>query len=137
MIRNISFKPFTYPNPLPSYSRWQGLEIYTLKGVVPGGYEILLGVLTVGKSQSGANTLSHALFESYDDHGRKMCEVRMRAGGYEREFMAVTGAMAEAGIEFEAINPSSKTEDLMNDLGEFFKKANPEIQEVRLILEER
>ena len=133
MIKSVNLKPFTRPNPLPAYTRWQGLTTYTLKATVSGDYEILLAVLTIGKSKSGKNELSHVLFEGYDDHGKKMAETRIRAGGYEREFMAVTNAIAEAGIVFDSINPSSSVEEIMMSIGEWYKLHNSEIQNTKII----
>ena len=132
MIKSVDLKPFTKAYPLPTYARRQGLEIYTLTATVNGGYEITLANLTVGKSISADNQLSHVLYESFDDHGKKMAEVRMRTGGYEREFMAVTGALAGAGIIFDTIDPSRPVEDIMNEIGEWYKASNPDIQEIEI-----
>lgn len=137
MIKSVDLKPFTKTNPLPTYARWQGLEIYTLRATVNGGYEITLANLTIGRSMSAKNPLSHVLYESYDNHGKKMSEVRMRAGGYEREFMAVTGAMAGAGIIFDAVDPSCPVEELMNEIGGWYKASNPDIQEIKIDLQKQ
>lgn len=135
MIKDIKLKPFTHSNPLPAYTRWKGMDVYTLKATVINGYEITLAVLTIGKSFSNQNVLSHVLFESFDDHGRKMFESRMRTSGYEHEFMAITGAMVAAGITFEALAPSCRTEDIMKEIGDWYKAHNPEISEVKIVLQ--
>lgn len=137
MIKSVDLKPFTKTNPLPTYARWQGLEIYTLKATVNGGYEITLANLTIGRSMSAKNPLSHVLYESYDDHGKKMSEVKIRAGGDEREFMAVAGAMAGAGIIFDTIESSRPVEDLMTEIGNWYKNSNPDIQEIEVTLQKQ
>ena len=137
MIKSIDLKPFTKTNPLPTYARWQGLDVYTLKATVKNGYEITLANLTIGKSMSAQNPLSHVLFESYSDHGKKMSEVRKRAGGYEREFMAIASAMTEAGIEFDTLKPSCPVEDLINEIGSWYKASNHDIQEIEITLQKQ
>ena len=93
MIKSVDLMPFTKSNPLPTYARWQGLEIYTVKAKINGGYE--------------------------------------------REFMAVTGAMAEAGIIFDAIDPSCPVEDLMTEIGGWYKGGNSDIQEIEITLQKQ
>lgn len=79
MIKNFEPQPYDGLNPLPSYVT--NVSSFTLTGSVPGGYEITLAKLTVGESVSAGNPLSHALFESFDDHGRRMKATRTRVSG--------------------------------------------------------
>lgn len=137
MVKDVKLKPFAGTSSLPTYTRWQGLKVYKLTAEIMDSYEITLAVLTVGQSASGKNNLSHVLFESYDEHGRKMAEVRMRTSGYEREFMAITGAMVEAGITFGALDPSCSVEDILTELGEWYETNNPDIQSFKVTLQER
>ena len=130
MIKNYTPRPFEKPNPLPVYV--SGVNSYTLLGTVTGGYVITLGKLTVGESVSAGNPLTHALYESFSDHGERMAVARTRVSGVEREFAAVKNAMLEAGVEFEPIAPCH-CEDLLNALGAWFQAENPEIQACSLV----
>ena len=122
MIKNYTLTPFKGANPLPRYI--EGIKEYTLIGVIENSYEIVLAKLTVGKSK---NDLVHALFESFDDHGRRMATARTRAGGFDREFTAVKNAMRYVGIEFGDVTLCS-SESLIKSLGAWFCKHNPEIK---------
>ena len=130
MIKNVKLKPFDKPNYLPTYVG--DVKTYTLIATVPGDYEITPAKLTVGASVSAGNPLSHALFESYSDHGQKMIEAKSRVSGYEREFMAVKSAMLEAGIDFELIAPCHFS-DMLNALGAYYQAGNPEIQDYAVV----
>ena len=109
-----------------------GVEKYTLFGTVMGNYKITLAKLTIGKSISGESELSHALFESYSNHGEKMSEAKIRISGCEREFMAAKNVMSKVGIEFENIAPCHFC-DLLNALGAYYQADNPEIQECTVV----
>lgn len=130
MIKNVQLKPFDADKicELPTYVYGGGIEKYTLVATVPGNYKIILAKLTIGTSVSGATTLSHAMFESYSEHGEKMSESKIRISGCEREFMAVKNAMSEVGIEFKSIAPCHFL-DLLNALGAYYQAVNPEISE--------
>lgn len=125
MIRNFTPKPYDGPNPLPSYV--EGLRTYTLVGTVTGGYKITLARLTVGDSTSGHNSLSHAMFESYTDHGERMKITRSKANGYNRELTAVKSAMCDAGTEFLPALPNS-SETILYALGEWIQANNADIE---------
>ena len=132
MIRNVNLKPFEVSCELPTYVYGSGVEKYTLIATVPGNYEITLAKLIIGTSLSGKSVLSHAMFESYTEHGEKMCETKIRVGGCEREFMAAKNAMTKAGIEFEPILPCHFC-DLLNGLGAYYQAVNPEIQMYKVL----
>lgn len=130
MIKNYAPRPFDGGNPLPAYV--DNVSGYELIGTVPGGYKILLAKLTVGDSMSAGNPLAHALFESYTDHGERAKVARTRVSGYDREFIAVRSAMAEAGVEFHPMLPCS-CEEMLEKLGDWFAVQNPEITEVSVV----
>ena len=134
MIKDVTLIPFKKFNPLPTYAK--NVRVYTLIAIIPGGYEITLAKLSVGDSMSDKNPLSHALFESYTDHGKKMYEARTRVSGYEREFVAVKNAMFEAGVEFKPITPCHN-EDLLRALGAYYKAGNPDIQDYVVVSQMR
>lgn len=125
MIKDFIPTPFTGPNPLPSYATADTTE-YTLLGTVQGGYTITLAKLTIGDSVSAGNPLTHALFESFTDHGARMAVARTRVSGFDREFTAVKNAMFAAGVEFNSAPPCS-TEELLTAFGDWFMAHNPEI----------
>lgn len=125
MIKNYDPAPFTGPNPLPSYAT-SDMKEYTLLGNIRSGYIITLAKLTVCNSVSAGNTLTHALFESFSDHGMRMSEARTRVSGHNREFIAVKEAMFIAGVEFDSIPPCS-SEELLSALGLWFTEHNPDI----------
>lgn len=130
MIKNFEPQPYDGFNPLPSYVT--NVSTFTLTGTVPGGYEITLAKLTVGESVSAGNLLSHALFESFDDHGRRMKAARTRVSGFDREFVAVKSAMSGCGFAFHPALPSV-CETVLYALGEYFQAQNPEIAEVSVV----
>ena len=130
MIKNVELKPYDKSNHLPTYVG--DVKTYALIATVPGNYEINLAKLTVGTSVSAGNLLSHALFESYTDHGHKMIETKSRVSGYEREFMAVKSVMLEAGIEFDPIVPCHFL-DLLKGLGAYYQAGNPEIRDYAVV----
>lgn len=126
MIKNINLKPFDKSCELPTYVYGNGVDKYTLVATIPGDYKITLAKLLIGSSVSGKTVLSHALFESYTDHGEKMSESKIRMGGCEREFMAAKNVMTEVGIEFEPTAPCHFLE-ILNMLGAYYQAGNPEI----------
>lgn len=130
MIKSFEPQPYNGLNPLPSYVT--NVSSFTLTGSVPGGYEITLAKLTVGESVSAGNPLSHALFESFDDHGRRMKATRTRVSGFDREFVAVKSAMSGCGFAFHPALPGAY-ETILYALGEFFQAQNPEIAEVAVV----
>lgn len=130
MIKNFEPQPYDGLNPLPSYVT--NVSSFTLTGSIPGGYEITLAKLTVGESVSAGNPLSHALFESFDDHGRRMKATRTRVSGFDREFVAVKSAMSGCGFAFHPALPGA-CETILYALGEFFQAQNPEIAEVAIV----
>ena len=81
MIKNVNLKPFEGSCELPTYVYGSGIEKYTLIATVSGVYKITLAKLTIGTSVSGKTVLPHAVFESYTDHGEKMCETKIMVGG--------------------------------------------------------
>ena len=129
MIKNVQLKPFDVHKccEFPAYVYGNGIEKYILIATVLSGYKIMLAKLMVGTSISGKDTLSHAVFESYSEHGEKMSEARARIGGFEREFMAVKNAMSKVGIEFNQIAPCHFL-DILNALGAYYQAVNPEIK---------
>ena len=128
MIKNVNLKPFDKPNRLPTYVYGNGVTKYTLIATVPGDYKITLAKLTIGSSMSGTTELSHAMFESYSNHGEKMSEAKVRVSGCERDFMAVKNVMSKVGIECESIAPCHFSV-LLSALGANYKAVNPEISE--------
>ena len=84
MITNFIPRPYEGENPPPSYVT--DLRKYVLIGTITGDYKITLAKLTVGDSVSVGNSLTHALFESYSDHGEQMAVARTRVSGNESEF---------------------------------------------------
>lgn len=125
MIKDFIPHPYGGPNPLPSYATTDVTE-YTLLGTVQGGYVITLAKLTIGDSVSAGNPLTHALFESFTDHGERMSVARTRVSGFDREFTAVKNAMFAAGVEFTSSPPCS-SEEILNAFGEWFMSRNSEI----------
>ena len=130
MVKNFTPRPFDKPNPLPTYV--SNTVETTLLGAVQGGYVITLAKLTVGDSVSAGNPLTHALFESYNDHGERMSVARTRVSGHERKFTAVKSAMIDTGIEFFPIAPCS-SQELLTSLGDWFRVRNPEITSYSLV----
>jgi len=130
LIKNFIPRPYKGENPLPIYV--SDLRQYILIGNVTGGYKITLAKLTVGNSISAGNPLTHALFESYSDHGERMAVTRTRVSGYESEFWAVKNAMFNAGIEFSNVT-SCNSEEIMKSLGDWFCEQNSDIENYSLM----
>lgn len=130
MIKNFISQQYEGVNGLPTYVN--NLRIYTLTGEIAGGYTITLAKLTVGDSISAGNELTHALFESFTDHGKRAKAARTRASGYDREFSAIKNAMAETGVEFEPTAPCH-SEALLRALGTWFLSQNPDIQDFAVV----
>lgn len=131
MIKSFSPKPFEGLTPLPSYVA--NVQVHTLEAKAPGGYWITLGRLTVGESVSQGSTLTHALFESFDDHGERKAAARARANSwYIPVFVAVSEAMAKAGMEFEHTTPRT-CEDIIWELKAWFERSNPELTGFRYV----
>ena len=124
MIKDFNPQPFAGINTLPVYVN--NTKTYFLTAEVTGGYEIILAKLTTGASMSAGNPLSHALFESFTDHGRRAKAARTRVSGPDGEFIAVKNAMMEVGIRFHPALPNS-CETILYALGEWFQVQNPEI----------
>ena len=70
MITSFIPKSYEEDNPLPTYVT--DLRKYILIGTTMGRYKITLAKLTVSNSVSAGNSLTHALFESYSDHGEQI-----------------------------------------------------------------
>ena len=81
---------------------------------------------------SAGNPLSHALFESFTDHGERMKTARTRVSGKNQELTAVKNAMTEAGIEFNPALPNS-CETILYSLGQYFQSVNSDIREFALM----
>lgn len=130
MVKNFTPQPYAGVNSLPQYVT--NAREYTLMGTVKGGYVIILGRLTVGSSISAGNPLSHALFESYNDHGERMKTARTRVSGKNQELIAVMNAMTETGVEFNPALPNS-CETILYALGQYFQTVNPDIEGFSLV----
>lgn len=131
VINDYNPLPYKGPNPLPTYANLGKVE-HTLYGQISGGYIITLAKLTVADSMSAGTPLTHALFESYTDHGEPCAVARTRTSGYDREFMAVKNAMFAVGIDFNP-SPTCDSEKILQSLGDWFKFKNPEIIEVSVV----
>lgn len=137
MIKNFIPQPFDGYNPLPDYVK--DVDAFILTAKTDSGYEITLARLAYGTSLSAGNPLSHALFESFTDHGERGKASRTRASGMndaEREFTAIKNAMAETGVEFHPALPCDGA-TILCALGEWFKAQNPEIAEVSVVSQMR
>lgn len=133
MIKNFTPKPFEGINELPNYVT--STKSFDLIARVVGGYEITLAKLTVGQSMSAGSPLTHALFESFTDHGERRRATRTRSNGFnedDREFAAVRNAMCDTGISFNPALPCD-SEGMLEALGKWFQDANPEIEEVSVV----
>ncbi|MBP3536168.1 MAG: hypothetical protein J6J93_01360 [Muribaculaceae bacterium] len=133
MIKNFTPKPFGGINELPNYVT--STKSFDLIARVVGGYEITLAKLTVGQSMSAGSPLTHALFESFTDHGERRRATRTRSNGFnedDREFAAVRNAMCDTGISFNPALPCD-SEGMLEALGRWFQDANPEIEEVSVV----
>ncbi len=125
MIKNFKPREFDDYSILPSYVT--NIRRYTLTAEIKGGYTITLARLQVGDSVSAGNLLTHALFESFNDHGRRMAINRTRVSGVDREFLAVKNAMVRCGVEFAPVTPRD-SEEMLNALGYWFCRNNEEIE---------
>ena len=76
MIKSVNLKPFDKFCEFPAYVYRNDVTKYLLVATVKGNYNITLAKLTTGVSVVNGDELSHVLFESYNDHGEKMSEVR-------------------------------------------------------------
>ena len=130
MIKNYNPRPFEQFNSLPTYVTLT--ERYELLAKTKTGYTITLAKLTIGKSVSAGNQLSHVLFESFSDHGERRAVARTRVNGYERVFVAVMNAMMEVGVEFESITPCH-SEMMLTALGAWIQARNPDIEHYGLV----
>ena len=130
MIKSFTPEQYAGVNSLPLYVT--GVREYTLVGTTKEGYVITLGRLSVGNSLSAGNPLSHALFESFTDHGERMKTARTRVSGKNQELVAVKNAMTETGIEFNPALPNS-CETILYSLGQYFQSVNPDILEFALM----
>ena len=130
MIKSFTPEQYAGVNSLPLYVT--GVREYTLVGTTKEGYVITLGRLSVGNSLSAGNPLSHALFESFTDHGERMKTARTRVSGKNQELVAVKNAMTETGIEFNPALPNS-CETILYSLGQYFQSVNPVIREFALM----
>ena len=128
MIKSFTPQPYKGDNPLPTYV--SNARVFT--GTAPGGYIVTLARLTVGQSVSAGNLLSHALFESFTDHGERRKVARTRVCGYDSEFVAARNAMMETGVEFHPMIPCT-CDDLMNQLGDWLVVSNPELSRPSLM----
>ena len=130
MIKNYNPRPFERTNPLPIYVVIT--DQYELLAKTKTGYTITLAKLTIGQSVSAGNQLSHALFESFSDHGERMAVARTRVSGYERVFSAVMNAMLEVGVEFESVTPCHFSM-LLAELGALIQQKNPGIERYKIV----
>ena len=130
MIKSFTPEQYAGVNSLPLYVT--GVREYTLVGTTKEGYVITLGRLSVGNSLSAGNPLSHALFESFTDHGERMKTACTRVSGKNQELVAVKNAMTETGIEFNPALPNS-CETILYSLGQYFQSVNPDIREFALM----
>ena len=130
MIKNFVPRPYDGVNILPNYAA--NVRVFTLIGSISGDYKITLAKLTVGDSISKGNSLSHALFESFTDHGDRAKTSRTRVNGYDGEFIAVKTAMSETGIEFNPTLPCS-SEEVLRALGDWIVANNSEIRSFSIV----
>ena len=130
MIKNYNPRPFEQANSFPSYVTVT--ERYELLAQTKNGYVITLAKLTIGKSVSAGNPLTHVLFESFNDHGERTAVARTRVSGYERVFSAVINAMMEVGVEFESITPCH-SEMMLIALGTWIQAKNPDIAQYKIV----
>ena len=130
MIKNYNPRPFEQFNSLPTYVTLT--ERYELLAKTKTGYTITLAKLTIGKSVSAGNQLSHVLFESFSDHGERRAVARTRVNGYERVFVAVMNAMMEVGVEFESIT-LCHSEMMLTALGAWIQARNPDIEKYEIV----
>lgn len=124
MIMDFNPQPYEGTTGLPGYVT--NVRKYVLEADTQEGYRVTLARLTVGDSLSAGKPLTHVLFESYDDHGRRCATARSRVSGFEQEFVAVVNAMSAVGIKIFPTKPCTCKEMLMS-LGEWLKARNSEL----------
>lgn len=134
MIKSFTPRPYDGANLLPSYAT--NVQTHTLVATVTGDYIVTLGRLLIGESVSAGNPLTHAAFESFDDHGSPMATARTRMGGYEREFTAAKNVMMDVGVEFAPVTPCD-CEKLLEALGDWFQRQNPDIKNFKVLSQTR
>ena len=130
MITNYNPRPFEQFNPLPTYVAIS--EQYELLAQTKTGYTIRLAKLIIGQSVSAGNPLTHAVFESFSDHGARMVVTRTRVSGHERVFNAVMNVMMEAGVEFESVTPCHY-KMMLSALGTWIQAKNPDIEKYEIV----
>lgn len=130
MIKSLNLKPYVEKCDLPGYAYNNGVEEHILVANIPNDYCIVLGKLYIGDTTSSNGViLTHVRFKSFDEHGHKMIETKMRVAGLrelEGKFIAVENAMINAGVEFNSMPPCHFL-DLLKGLGAFYQAANPDI----------
>ena len=130
MIKNYNPRPFEQFTPLPTYVAIT--EQYELLARTKTGYTITLAKLTIGKSMSAGNQLTHVLFESFSDHGERRAVARTRMSGNDRVFSAVMNAMLEVGVEFESVTPCH-FEMMLTALGAWIQARYPDIEKYEIV----
>lgn len=130
MIKNYNHRPFEEFNLLPVYVAIS--EQYELLATTKTGYTIRLAKLTIGKSTSAGNPLTHVLFESFSDHGERRVIARTRVSGHECVFVAVMNAMMEVGTEFESVTPCH-SEVMLSALGAWIQTRNSDIEKYEIV----
>ena len=130
MIKSYNPRPFEQFTPLPTYVAIT--EQYELLARTKTGYTITLAKLTIGKSMSAGNQLTHVLFESFSDHGERRAVARTRMSGNDRVFSAVMNAMLEVGVEFESVTPCH-FEMMLTALGAWIQARNPDIEKYEIV----
>lgn len=130
MIKHFTPQPYDGLTALPDYVT--ASRIYTLVGYTPEGYTVTLARMTVGDSKSAGALLTHALFESFDDHGAMMKTARTRVSGHDRKFIAAMNAMALTGVEFSPL-ASCSCEELFKSLGDWFTTKNPDLLSIEVV----
>ena len=130
MIKSYNPRPFEQFTPLPTYVAIA--EQYELLAMTKTGYTITLAKLTIGKSMSAGNQLTHVLFESFSDHGERRAVARTRMSGNDRVFSAVMNAMLEVGVEFESVTPCH-SEMMLTALGAWIQARNPDIEHYEIV----
>ena len=125
MISNYNPRPFEQFNPLPKYAAIT--EQYELLAKTKTGYTITLAKLTIGKSVSAGNQLTHVLFEGFSDHCERRAVARTSVSSSERVFVAVMNAMLEIGVDFESFT-LCPSETMLTAIGWWLQLRNPDIE---------
>lgn len=138
MIKSFTPRPYDGDKHLPSYAtnvqRYELLGCVEFEGKAP--YIITLAKLAIGESISAGKPLAHAVFESFDDHGKRAAATRSRMSGYERQISAVKNAMADAGVEFDGVT-FSEPENFLGALGAWFLTHNPDLKKYCVLSQTR